>query len=110
MRIGAVSAVAAGLLCACAGCGGKTSDREKLVQALQKESVGVCDGGCTTFAARDATCAHDGRRLEGRTFYRCRVSYKPSGGGDAPVPRPDVFCAALGGGPGGYTVRPRSSC
>jgi hypothetical protein len=59
-------------------------------QRLLKGSVTICGIDCTDHDAVGADCSGDARRIEGRTYRRCRIRYE--GRGD-----PEVTCVALDG-------------
>ena len=110
MRPGALAlplALAAALVVG--GCGGASDSgdetRAALEQRLARSSFGVCDGECTTFRARGATCADEPVELDGREWFRCRVQYRPNGG---ETPEPSELCAALGDT--GYVARDVGDC
>ena len=94
------------------GCGGdgapeggrEPDDRTTLELRLAKTSVGICNGACETFSATAARCTGQGKEVDERTFYRCRVVYGEGGGR-----RVDTFCAALDEARD-YVVRPLADC
>ena len=89
---------------AATGCGTDGQNHDALERALLETSVGICDGDCRTFAAREVSCAAESHAHGGLAFRLCRVEYASRDRRYS-----ETVCAAVDAG-GKEHARPKSYC